>query len=465
MGIKTVALFAEDDKELVHAEYADEGIALGEGALSETYLNIEKIIKEAKKLKVDAIHPGYGFLSENTLFAQACEENNIIFVGPRAENIKVMGDKIASKQVVEKLKLPLVPGYHGDNQDEGLLLSEAKKIGFPVLVKASAGGGGKGMRIIESEADFSEGLKQAKSEALKAFSNDKVLIEKYITGPRHIEIQVLSDNHGNHRHLFERECSVQRRYQKVIEETPACHLSQETKDKMGEVAVSLCRGINYLGAGTVEFIVDENENFYFLEMNTRLQVEHPITEEVTGVDLVEWQVRIAQGEELTLPNLVQRGHAIECRICAENPDEGFVPATGVIKRMGDFSLSGARVDTGFKEGNEVGLNYDSMIAKVIVHGATREVALAKMKVALEELSFTGVVTNRNYLYRILNNETFIGGKYTTNFIKEEDLSHPDMSDDEVAQIAAVQLLMGQSVASEIKSQNKSVWQNMGNKRF
>src|SRR5690606_34183389 len=336
MGIKIVTIYAEDDKNLPHALFSDEAYSLGQGPLSETYLNKHKIIDIAKKSGADAIHPGYGFLSENAEFCSMVEKAGIIFIGPTSESIILMGDKIGSKVALEKINIPMIPGYHGDNQEISFLETKAKEIGFPVLIKASAGGGGKGMRIVQEESELRDAISGAKSEALKAFSNDKVLIEKYIVNPRHIEVQLMSDTHGNHLHFFERECSIQRRYQKVVEETPAPNLSDDLRKRICETAAEISKGINYRGAGTVEFILTPDGKFYFLEMNTRLQVEHPVTEMVTGHDLVRYQILVAEGEKLNLKqsDIKQNGHAIECRIYAEDPDNDFMPSRSEERRVG-----------------------------------------------------------------------------------------------------------------------------------
>lgn len=420
MGIKTVTLYADDDKDLPHVWMADEAYCLGSGPLKETYLNQTKILEIAKKSNAQAIHPGYGFLSENAIFCEAVEKAGLIFIGPTPEAIRLMGDKIGSKIAVEKYSVPMIPGYHGSNQDAVFLSSEAKRIGFPVLIKASAGGGGKGMRIVHQESEFAEALAGAKSEALKAFGNDAVLLEKYVTEPRHIEVQVMSDTHGQHFHLFERECSIQRRYQKVIEETPAPRLSDKTRAAICQTAADIAKGINYRGAGTVEFIMGADEKFYFLEMNTRLQVEHPITEMVTGFDLVGLQIRVASGEKLSLKqsDIKQNGHAIECRICAEDPDNGFLPTAGTIKKIGQATLKDVRLDCGYVDGSVVGVNYDPMLAKLITWAPTRDEAITKMLHALDEVVFAGIKSNRDYLRRLLAHKEFRAGKTHTHFIPD-----------------------------------------------
>lgn len=446
MNIKVVTVYAEDDKHMPHALYADESYSLGEGSLSDTYLNKEKLIQIAKTSGADAIHPGYGFLSENAEFATLVEKNGLIFIGPTPESIVLMGDKIGSKKALEKLSIPMIPGYHGDDQKIETLAQKAREIGFPVLIKASAGGGGKGMRIVHDDSQLIEALEGAKSEALKAFSNDKVLIEKYIVNPRHIEVQLMSDMHGNHLHFFERECSIQRRYQKIVEETPAPNLTSELRQKICETAVQISSGINYRGAGTVEFILAPDGNFYFLEMNTRLQVEHPVTEMVTGSDLVKYQILVAQGDKLGLKqaDIKQHGHAIECRIYAENPDNNFMPSIGKIHEIGTPTLRDVRLDCGFLNGNEVGVNYDPMLAKLIVWGESRDVAITKTIQSLDEVLFLGVKTNRDYLKRILGHAKFRSGHTHTHFIPDyqKDLEAREITHEAIADLIAAMSFAG-----------------------
>lgn len=451
MGIKLVSIYAEDDKTLPHAMLSDESYSLGEGPLSETYLNQDKIIGIAKAAGVDAIHPGYGFLSENASFAEKVEKNGIIFIGPTAESIILMGDKSGSKNALEHLKIPMIPGYHGSNQDLEFLATKAREIGFPVLIKASAGGGGKGMRIVNEEAELLEAISSAKSEGLKSFSNDRVLIEKYIVNPRHIEVQLMSDTHGNHLHFWERECSIQRRYQKVVEETPAPQMSQELRERICNTAVEISSGINYRGAGTVEFILTPNNEFYFLEMNTRLQVEHPVTEMVTGHDLVRYQIMVASGEKIPLKqkDIVQKGHAIECRIYAEDPDQNFMPSIGTIEKIGTPTLRDVRLDCGFNDGAEVGVNYDPMLAKLIVWGKDRATSISKTITSLDEVLFLGVKTNRDYLKRILAHPAYREGKTHTHFIPqyEKDLAPAEFSHENMADLIAAFSFQGNQSSS------------------
>jgi 3-methylcrotonyl-CoA carboxylase alpha subunit len=463
LGIQVVTVYAEDDKFLPHALQADESYSLGSGILAETYLNQQKLVEIAKKSNADAIHPGYGFLSENAGFAKLVEGSGLIFIGPTPESITLMGDKIGSKVALEKYNIPMIPGYHGPDQSEDFLAAQARKIGFPVLIKASAGGGGKGMRIVHQESELLEAIRGAKSEALKAFSNDKVLIEKYIVNPRHIEVQLMSDTHGNHLHFFERECSIQRRYQKIIEETPAPLLTDELRLKICETAVKISSGINYRGAGTVEFILAPDGSFYFLEMNTRLQVEHPVTEMVTGHDLVKYQIMVAQGNKLPLKqgDIFQKGHAIECRIYAENPDRDFMPTIGKIEKIGAPTLRDVRLDCGFSDGSEVGVNYDPMLAKLIAWGEDRGLAISKTILSLDEVLFLGVKTNRDYLKRILNHAEYVKGKTHTHFIpdyKKELEPHPLETDDVASFIAALSFMgTGPSKTASTTLDLKNPW--------
>lgn len=424
MGIETVAIYTEGEETLLHKKRANYSVFLGSGALSETYLNINKIISICKEYDVDAIHPGYGFLSENAEFAKKTQENGIVFIGPSTDAIVLMGDKKASKEKIQEIGVPSIPGFHGEDQSEEKLKEEAFKIGYPVLIKATAGGGGKGMRVVESEGEFSEALNSAKREALNSFGNDFVLLEKYIKNPRHIEIQVLSDSHGNHIHLFERECSIQRRHQKVLEETPSVALSEEKRVEIAECATKITKAINYLGAGTVEFLLDEDGQFYFLEMNTRLQVEHPITEMVYGVDLVKEQILVAEGKKISFDfkDIKRNGHAIELRIYAENPDEGFLPSVGKILKVGEPTESGVRLDSGYFDGDEVTIDFDPMLAKLIIWGKNRNEAILKAKRAIDEVPFFGVITNRSYLYRVLDSNAFVEGETFTHFVETNELS-------------------------------------------
>ncbi len=476
MAIKTVAVYSDADANAKHVGFCDEAVHIGGSAPKDSYLRWEKIIAAAQATGAEAIHPGYGFLSENEEFAQACADAGLVFIGPPASAIKAMGLKAESKQLMEKAGVPLVPGYHGSDQDPALLQREADRIGYPVLIKASAGGGGKGMRAVDKAEDFAAALASCKREAISSFGDDAVLVEKYAQRPRHIEIQVFGDMHGNYVYLFERDCSVQRRHQKVLEEAPAPGMSEAMRKQMGEAAVAAARAVNYVGAGTVEFIVEQTEPgeatsavpvpdqpgprnrlrraagaaapsggsephevgsvgaFYFMEMNTRLQVEHPVTEAITGLDLVEWQLRVASGEVLPLAQgqLKINGHAIEARICAENPDNNFLPTTGtlhvydkpVCTAFERADLSGAgiavRIDDGVREGDTISPFYDSMVAKLIVHGQTREEALARLDEALAQTRIVGLSTNVQFLRYVVRSPSFAQANLDTGLIPREE---------------------------------------------
>jgi 3-methylcrotonyl-CoA carboxylase alpha subunit len=449
MGIETVTLFADDDASLPHASSGDVNCVLEGKTLAETYLNIDQILAIAKKTKVDAIHPGYGFLSENAKFAEAVTKAGLTFVGPPAKAISAMGDKAASRQLAAKVGVPVIPGYDGDKQDVATLTKEAKKIGFPVLAKASAGGGGKGMRVIESEKELAGALESARKEAENAFGNGRLLLEKYLQEPRHIEVQVFSDTKGNHVHLFERECSIQRRHQKIVEESPAPNLPDATRKKMFEAATKLSAHINYEGAGTVEFILDKSGAFYFLEMNTRLQVEHPVTEMATGLDLVRLQIEVAEGKALPFKqsDVKQHGHAIEVRLYAEDADRDFLPSPGELTVFSLPHLPYVRCENGYQSGNAISARYDPMIAKLAAWGETREDAINRLLNALSESRVSGI-TNRGYLMRILDSTPFRDGKTATDFVKKHTkiLALPELSDDERALLAAAYLLFGTTVS-------------------
>jgi 3-methylcrotonyl-CoA carboxylase alpha subunit len=434
MGVRTVAVYSDADARAKHVQACDEAVHIGGSAPKDSYLRWERILEAAKATGAQAIHPGYGFLSENEEFAQACADAGLVFIGPPPSAIRAMGLKAASKQLMEKAGVPLVPGYHGADQDPQLLQREADRIGYPVLIKASAGGGGKGMRLVERSEDFAAALASCQREAINSFGDDAVLVEKYVLRPRHIEIQVFGDTQGNCVYLFERDCSVQRRHQKVLEESPAPGMTPALRQKMGEAAVAAAQAVYYVGAGTVEFIVEqpggydqpEAMKFYFMEMNTRLQVEHPVTEAITGEDLVDWQLRVASG--LPLPKrqdeLRITGHAIEARICAENPDNGFLPATGTLHvyRKPDcasFHVGDVRVDDGVREGDAISPFYDSMIAKLIVHGDTREQALARLDAALAETRIVGLATNVQFLRLVIASDAFATAKLDTALIERE----------------------------------------------
>lgn len=444
MGIRTVTVSTAQDESLPHSYLSDRSVLLEGEALADTYLNQKQLIAIAKEVGADAIHPGYGFLSENASFAKAVEKAGLIFVGPDSATIALMGDKKAARQAMEKIHIPLIPGYHGNAQDTATLAKEAKKIGYPVLIKAAAGGGGKGMRVVEGEKALAESIRSARSEAMSAFGDDRILLEKYLVRPRHIEVQVFSDSHGNHLHLFERDCSIQRRHQKIVEESPAPSLPEKLRTDICATAVRITSHINYRGAGTVEFILDESGEFYFLEMNTRLQVEHPVTEMVTGLDLVRLQIEVAEGKKLVLAqrNIAQRGHAVEVRLYAEDPDNNFLPTTGRIERIGQPSAFHVRFENGYAEGNSVTVSYDPMLAKLAAWGEDRETAIARLRSALADVWFAGVKTNRDYLMRILKNPTFIKGQVSTKFVEQhaKALAPIEPASDALALYAAAYLL-------------------------
>jgi 3-methylcrotonyl-CoA carboxylase alpha subunit len=419
LGIGSVAVYSSADKQALHVEVCDEAFSIGAAAASESYLNAARILDVAQQCGAQAIHPGYGFLSENAAFARACEAAGIVFIGPPASAIDAMGSKSQAKALMESAGVPLVPGYHGDEQQDDKLAAESKRIGYPQLIKASAGGGGKGMRLVEREQDFADALISARREASASFGDDKVLIERYLRKPRHVEMQIFADSHGNCVHLFERDCSIQRRHQKVIEEAPAPGLGDDLRNAMGEAAINCALAIDYVGAGTVEFLLDEDGSFYFMEMNTRLQVEHPVTEMITGLDLVEWQLRVAAGEALPLEQaqIVMQGHAFEARIYAETPQRDFMPAAGQIRYLRLPELGDTvRVDTGVRSGDNIGINYDPMIAKLIVHGRERTAALAKLSAALRQYQILGIDTNLGFLTRLAEMPEFIAAEFNTSFI-------------------------------------------------
>ncbi len=455
MGIRTVAVYSEADAEARHVRLADEAVCIGPAAARESYLVVDKIIDAAKRTGAQAIHPGYGFLSENAGFAERCATEGIIFVGPPASSIRAMGSKSAAKSLMEKASVPLTPGYHGDNQDPAFLHQQADAIGYPVLIKASAGGGGKGMRLVEKSEDFEASLASCQREAQSSFGDERVLVERYVTRPRHIEIQVFADTQGNGVYLFERDCSVQRRHQKVLEEAPAPGMSEARRREMGEAAVAAAKAVGYVGAGTVEFIAEQDGQFYFMEMNTRLQVEHPVTEMITGQDLVEWQLRVASGEPLPLnqSQLQIRGHALEARIYAEDANKGFLPSTGKLVHLSPPAESlNVRVDTGVEEGDEITPHYDPMIAKLIVWDEHRDAALARMRRALADYRVVGVTTNIDFLSRLVACPAFAGADLDTGLIeRSRGFLFPEVVavPKEVLQVAAVgELLYEAHVARE-----------------
>ncbi|KAB1154988.1 acetyl-CoA carboxylase biotin carboxylase subunit [Flavobacterium luteum] len=420
MGIKTVAVYSTADRNAPHVKFADEAVWIGESPSSESYLLGSKIIEVAKALNVDAIHPGYGFLSENSEFAEEAERNNIIFIGPKSKAIEIMGSKLAAKEAVSHYNIPMVPGVDHAIKDIEEAKRTATAIGFPILIKASAGGGGKGMRVVEKEQDFVSQMNRAISEAVAAFGDGSVFIEKYVASSRHIEIQIIADSHGNVLYLFERECSIQRRHQKVVEEAPSSVLTPEIRKKMGEAAVMVAKSCDYLGAGTVEFLYDENDNFYFLEMNTRLQVEHPVTEWITGVDLVELQIRVARGEALPFKqeDLHIKGHAMELRVYAEDSMNDFLPSVGHLNVYQIPYGEWIRVDNGFEEGMDIPIYYDPMLAKLITYGKTREESIQVMLKAIDDYKVEGVQTTLPFGKFVFEHEAFRSGKFDTNFVKK-----------------------------------------------
>ncbi len=474
MGVKTVAVYSDVDANAKHVNVCDEAVHVGGNAPKDSYLQWARILAAAKATSAQAVHPGYGFLSENEEFAQACADAGLVFIGPPPSAIKAMGLKAESKQLMAKSGVPLVPGYHDADQDPALLQREADAIGYPVLIKASAGGGGKGMRAVDKSGDFASALASCKREAINSFGDDAVLIEKYVQRPRHIEIQVFGDVHGNYVYLFERDCSVQRRHQKVLEEAPAPGMTEAMRRQMGEAAVAAARAVNYVGAGTVEFIVEQKPDgsmaFYFMEMNTRLQVEHPVTESITGQDLVEWQLRVASGERLPMlqADLKMNGHAIEARICAENPDNNFLPATGMLNvltwprhvaftRNADseplHSAAPVRIDSGVRAGDAISPFYDSMVAKLIVHGATRAEALARMDAALANTHIVGLNTNVQFLRHVVRSESFSAANLDTALIPREAAAL--FNQEKIGLATAVAAVVAHTLLGEAASASRS----------
>lgn len=454
MGIATVAVFSEADRNTPFVRFADEAVCIGPAPSAQSYLRIDKILEAARLTGADAIHPGYGFLSENAEFSQAVEDAGLIFIGPSAYSINMMGNKISAKQAAKKFDVPMVPGTDVPISDLDEAMSIARGIGFPILIKAAAGGGGKGMRVVEHESEFESQMRLAQSEALSAFGNSDVFMERYVGSPKHIEIQVLGDKHGNYVYVFERECSIQRRHQKLIEEAPSSCLTPDIRRKMGEAAVAAARACNYSGAGTVEFLVDEHLNFYFLEMNTRLQVEHCVTEMISGLDLVREQINVARGEKLafTQEDLKINGHSIELRVCAEDPLNNFLPDTGKLLTYQPPKGPGVRVDDGFEEGMDIPIFYDPMIAKLIVHAATREQAIARLCRAIDEYKINGIQTTLSFGKWAVQTEPFRKGDFDTKFIekyyKPEYLNTTDEESAVVAALIGNQVWEQQSAAAQ-----------------
>jgi acetyl-CoA carboxylase biotin carboxylase subunit len=472
LHIRAVAIYSEADANALHVRMADESVLIGPPAPRESYLDMDRIIQAAKETNVDAIHPGYGFLSENERFASAVADSGLIFIGPSPQAIRLMGSKTEARTIMQNSGVPIVPGFQAMNNEtmnnetmnNEQWAREAEKIGYPILVKAVAGGGGKGMRIVRAASELSEAIAAAQREAAHAFGDDRVFLEKYIDSPRHVEFQVLADSQGNTVHLFERECSIQRRHQKIIEETPSPLLTPEMRAKMGEAAVAAAKAVGYVNAGTVEFIVDAiTREFYFLEMNTRLQVEHPITEAITGIDLAQAQINIAAGKNLpfTQNDLHQRGHAIECRVYAEDPSNDFLPSIGKVLRAVEPTRAGVRVDAGVHTGDEVSIHYDPMIAKVIAHAETREATIRKMDAALAEYTLLGLTTNIPFLRAVLTHETFMRGNVTTHFIEDHlrEWQPSKVKDELLIAMAAAEFLGrgSQSAMSNRQSAIRDVW--------
>ncbi len=451
LGIISVAVYSEADANAMHVEVSDEAYCIGGAAASDSYLRADRILEVAQHCGAQAIHPGYGFLSENSEFARSCENAGIAFIGPPASAIEAMGSKSEAKKIMQSANVPLVPGYHGDDQSDDLLRKESNVIGYPQLIKATAGGGGKGMRVVNQESEFDAALISARREALASFGDDKVLIERYLPAPRHVEMQVFADSHGNVVHLFERDCSIQRRHQKVLEEAPAPGMPESLRQQMGEAAVDCAKAIGYIGAGTVEFLLDTDGSFYFMEMNTRLQVEHPVTEMITGLDLVQWQLQVAHGEPLPLqqPAISLNGHAFEARIYAEAPDRDFMPATGRIAYLTEPpSGQDVRIDTGVRTGDDIGINYDPMIAKLIVHAGDRKTALNKMRMALNDYQILGVQTNIGFLSSLLAIDAFVDEDFDTGFIEKH---HQKLFDKEEGQVAIAVCVAGMAVLPAIQN--------------
>ena len=447
MGIQSVAVYSEADRLSPHVMYADEAVCLGAPPSGQSYLDGDKIIKFALDLKVDAIHPGYGFLSENAGFAQKVKDAGIVFIGPGPDAMRTMGSKLAAKECVKKYNIPMVPGIDKAIEDVAAAKKIAASVGYPVLIKASAGGGGKGMRVVENEAHLEEQMQRAISEATSSFGDGSVFIEKYVSSPRHIEIQVLADNFGNTVHLFERECSIQRRHQKVVEESPSSILTPDIRKKMGEAAVMVAKSCQYTSTGTVEFLLDENLNFYFLEMNTRLQVEHPVTEMITGIDLVEEQIRIARGEKLrfTQDDIKINGHALELRVYAEDPLNNFLPSIGVLSKYEKPTGPGIRVDDGYEQGMQIPIYYDPMIAKLVTHGADRTEAIQKMKEAIMQYRIEGVSTTLPFGNFVFEHDAFLSGKFDTHFVSKffspEKIKEKQMKKAELAAMIALKFYL------------------------
>jgi pyruvate carboxylase subunit A len=465
MGIATVAVYSEADRHAPHVRFADEAVLLGPAPSAQSYLRGDKIVEAAKRLGVDGIHPGYGFLSENADFARLVEAAGITFIGPRPNSIEVMGNKLSAKEAVKKFNVPMVPGIDQSITDISMAKEIGRRVGYPILIKASAGGGGKGMRIVEREEDTQEQMERAISEAVAAFGDGAVFIEKYVNGPRHIEVQVMGDTHGNIVYLFERECSIQRRHQKVVEEAPSAILTPEMRRAMGEAAVNVAKSCDYVGAGTVEFLVDASRDFFFLEMNTRLQVEHPVTEMITGLDLVELQIMVARGEKLPFAqeDLKIHGHALELRVYAEDPLNNFLPSVGTLEQYQLPEGPGIRVDGGFEEGMEVPIYYDPMLAKLVVHAATRAEAIQKMKEAIAAYKVDGVSTTLPFGQFVMDHEAFVSGDFDTHFVQHhyspEILIQSQKDSAEVAALLGLRLHLDNRKKLTVPTLLESSWKD------
>ncbi|MCC5940668.1 MAG: acetyl-CoA carboxylase biotin carboxylase subunit [Balneolaceae bacterium] len=462
-GLKTVAVYSEADLQAPHVLAADESVCIGKAPSSESYLRMDALIDAAKETSTDAIHPGYGFLSENARFAEMCQDNGLTFIGPNPKSIEMMGDKTRARELMAKANVPFPPGTESALQDMEEAKTIARQIGYPVLIKAAAGGGGKGMRIVHNEVDFEKSVKAAKSEAKSSFGDDRVFVEKYLEEPRHIEFQIFADSHGNVVHMFERECSIQRRHQKVIEEAPSAILTEDLRKKMANAAIAAAKSCDYVGAGTVEFLVDKHLNYYFLEMNTRLQVEHPVTEYITGLDLVSLQIDVAEGKELPIKQeeIIRKGHSIECRIYAEDPEDQFLPSTGKLEKHRIPSGPGVRVDAGIEEGQVVSINYDPMISKLCVHAENRESAIEKMLRALTEYEISGVRTTIPFCKFVMKNSEFRIGKYDTHFISDH-YSPDKINDFDEPELAALISAIVKNNSSNTVSKKNKVTDNSSN---
>ena len=469
MGLGTVAVYSDADRRALHTRYADEAVGIGPPPSAESYLSIDRILQAARATRADAIHPGYGFLSENADFAQRVQEAGFIFVGPNPEAIRTMGSKLAAKAAVANFAVPLVPGTDAAVTTVSEARAAADRIGYPVLIKASAGGGGKGMRIVETAAELPEQMERAVSEAQSAFGDGSVFIEKFIVGPKHIEIQLLGDQQGNHVYLFERECSIQRRYQKVIEEAPSPSVTADTRRAMGEAAVQVAKACDYVGAGTVEFVMGQNQQFYFLEMNTRLQVEHPVTEMITGLDLVKEQLRIAAGQPLSVrqEDLRIHGHALELRVYAEDPANNFLPDIGTLTTYRRPQGPGVRVDDGFEEGMEVPIHYDPMIAKLIVHAGDRDAAMQRLVRAIDEYQISGVATTLAFGRFVVQHPEFMSGRFTTKFVEEHykpEFLTPSLTDAEKEVVVLLATRLAKKTPLTTASESKSTHRRWKNQR-